>query len=224
LAHARKVAQRLGIPLYEVSITKGLQAFGPLQWVDLVHTCENAFTGPEQIYKLSIYHFAKRLFPQLKVFISGQGSDELNGGYTTQYTPDTEDGWMLFLMALHQLEANTRTGDIQKIVSWWNNDCQEYPLVNSSFLNDQRFFCDHTSHTLHASPWINFVKNKILDLQIYNLWKEDRLAAAVGAENRVPFLNPLVTNVVLSVPESMWPTMFFNKQILRKAFRNTLGP
>ncbi len=92
LANARKIAEKFGIPLYEVSVDRGLKDFTISQWIDLVHTCESPFTSPEQIYKLSIYAFSKRFFPQLKVFVSGQGSDELNGGYATQYTQGTEDG------------------------------------------------------------------------------------------------------------------------------------
>jgi len=76
---------------------------------------------------------------------------------------------------------------------------------------------------LHKLPWINFVRNKVLDLQTYNLWHEDRLAAVVGAENRVPFLNNLVTDAVLSVPQHIWESMFFNKKILRSAFQSEIG-
>jgi asparagine synthase (glutamine-hydrolysing) len=221
LAHARKVAAQFDIPLYEVSVDRGLKDFGISQWIDLVHTCESPFTSPEQIYKLSIYAFSKRALPQLKVFVSGQGSDELNGGYTTQYTQGTEDGWMLFLMALNQLEENTRTYDVQKLVAWWNKDCQAYPLIDRSIAHNYQHLCG--KYNLHKLPWINFVKNKVLDLQTYNLWHEDRLAAAVGAENRVPFLNNLVTDAVFSVPQHGWESMFFNKQILRSAFRNEIG-
>ncbi len=221
LAHARKVAAQFGIPLYEVSVEKGLKDFSISQWIDLVHTCESPFTSPEQIYKLSIYAFSKRFFPQLKVFVSGQGSDELNGGYTTQYTQGTEDGWMLFLMALNQLEENTRTWDVQKLVAWWNKDCQAYPLIDRSIADSYGHLCG--KYNFHKLPWINFVRNKVLDLQTYNLWHEDRVAAAVGAENRVPFLNHLVADAVLSVPQHIWESMFFNKQILRSAFQDEIG-
>ena len=124
-------------------------------------------------------------------------------------------------MALNQLEHNTRTCDVKKLVSWWNKDCQAYPLIDRSIAYNSchRF----GKHNLHKLPWINFVRNKVLDLQTYNLWHEDCLAAAVGAENRVPFLNDFVTDAVFSIPQDIWEFMFFNKKILRSSFQDEIG-
>ncbi|AWN81599.1 Asparagine synthetase [glutamine-hydrolyzing] 2 [Candidatus Cardinium hertigii] len=67
------------------------------------------------------------------------------------------------------------------------------------------------------------LKNKLRDLQMYNLWQEDRLAACVGLENRVPFLNDLVLKVILGIPRSLHAKLFWNKYILRNAFKKELG-
>ncbi len=64
-------------------------------------------------------------------------------------------------------------------------------------------------HQEPAPSWIQFVKNKIVDLQMYNLWHEDRVAAAMSVEHRVPFLNNRVAEAALSVPKHMWESMFF---------------
>jgi asparagine synthase (glutamine-hydrolysing) len=67
------------------------------------------------------------------------------------------------------------------------------------------------------------VQNKVWDLQTYNLQHKDRLAAAVGAESRVPCLHHLVADAVLSVPPQIGESIFFNEQLLRSDFQDEIG-
>src|SRR5262249_26779399 len=55
------------------------------------------------------------------------------------------------------------------------------------------------------------------DLAAYNLWHEDRTAAANGLEARVPFLDHRLVDLLCSIPRRWQARLFFDKQIERQA-------
>jgi asparagine synthase (glutamine-hydrolysing) len=65
---------------------------------------------------------------------------------------------------------------------------------------------------------------KYRDVQLYNCWHEDRTAAGNGIEARVPFLDHRMIELVAAVPESLRPTLIWDKQILRRAVADVLPP
>jgi asparagine synthase (glutamine-hydrolysing) len=52
-------------------------------------------------------------------------------------------------------------------------------------------------------------------LQWYNLWHEDRTAAAQGVEARVPFLDRRLVEYLAAIPTRHHPRLFWNKHIVR---------
>jgi asparagine synthase (glutamine-hydrolysing) len=60
------------------------------------------------------------------------------------------------------------------------------------------------------------------DLAAYNLWHEDRTAAANGLESRVPFLSHMLIEYLLKISEDRWAFWFNDKRILRLAASSVL--
>ncbi len=65
-------------------------------------------------------------------------------------------------------------------------------------------------------------KRRFADLAAYNLWHEDRTAAANGLESRVPFLDHNIVEHLLSLDRDQWGFWFADKRILRLAARAVL--
>jgi asparagine synthase (glutamine-hydrolysing) len=61
-------------------------------------------------------------------------------------------------------------------------------------------------------------------MQLYQLWHEDRTAAAHSIENRVPFLDHRLVELLYSIPPELHRELFWDKQILRRAMRAELPP
>jgi asparagine synthase (glutamine-hydrolysing) len=218
--YAYKAANKFGLYHHTVSINDGIGTLDFTKWVNLIYLCETPYIGPEQIYKYSIYLYVKNNFPKIKVMFSGQGSDELNGGYSTQFGSHRIDGWQQFMMALEYFSTNTYKLNSKILAEWWNRDFPEFPIINSKFIQEEVYLFPKT---LESKPWIEYTKNKIRDLQMYNLWHEDRPAGGVGLENRVPFLNDLVTDVILNIPDIYRENLFWDKAILRHSFLKNIG-
>lgn len=216
---AKKIAQKMAIPCHFIPISETIADI--IEWIHLVYLCETPYIGPEQIYKYPIYQYIKAEFPSIKVVFSGQGSDEFNGGYTTQFGGIGSDGWSHCAMVLDHIKYNTHNWGSSLVAKWWNKidnhidieiirSAQIYPMVDNVCLD-------------HQNTWSCYIQNKARDLQMYNLWQEDRLSASNGLENRVPFLNDYVLNAVLRVPQKLHHALFWDKSILRRAFQKELS-
>lgn len=73
---------------------------GLADWCWLLRHCETPLAGPEQYYKLAILHDARHAGDPFTVVLTGQGSDEFNGGYATGFAHTPPGGWAGFLDAL----------------------------------------------------------------------------------------------------------------------------
>lgn len=58
-----------------------------------------------------------------------------------------------------------------------------------------------------------------LNLQMYNLWHEDRTAAGNGIESRVPFLDHELVEFCAKIPTKHYQNLFWDKRILREAMK-----
>jgi asparagine synthase (glutamine-hydrolysing) len=65
---------------------------------------------------------------------------------------------------------------------------------------------------------------RVWALQSHNLWNEDRVSSSQGVEARVPFLDHRLVELLAAIPEPLHAPLFFNKAILREAFRRLLPP
>jgi len=197
---AHEVARTLGLPNHQVLFEEEAEGWGPERWKQLLWLCETPLCGPEQLFKFQLHAYAKSVRPALKVILTGQGSDEFNGGYSSVLGDG--GGWEEFLATLqrHGLREERRTDPVADI---WEEHLQA-PILRRA----------------EASPtelYHSFLERKFRDLQMYNCWHEDRTAAGNGIENRVPFLAADVVDAANSVPAELRHSLLDDKQILRRA-------
>jgi asparagine synthase (glutamine-hydrolysing) len=209
--YAHLSAKRFGLPNHQVLFHWHALDVSPDDWMKLLWLCESPSAGPEQLYKYHLHRFARSARPQLKVMLTGQGSDEFNGGYTRQLAPEGDKSWNGFLGTAASWRRAALINTVNPALHLL--DCQlEQPVFSSSVVER----IPPTGRPEDVA-WGSFVRRKYLDLQMYNCWHEDRIAAGNSIENRVPFLDHRLVDYVLSVPRRHRALLFWDKAILRRA-------
>lgn len=152
----------------------------------------------EFLFKHELHRYAKAVRGDMKVILLGQGADEFAGGYSAlgfsswkEFT-DREAG------AFH--DALLPQAGIPAAYRGYVN-----PSVAQSVADERA-----GSH----APWQYL---RFGDLAAYNLWHEDRTAAANGMEVRVPFLDHRLVEFLCAIPERWREELFFDKSIERRA-------
>ncbi len=177
--------------------------------------CEMPIT-PEQIFKFGLYKKIKSDFPLVKTLLMGQGSDEFNGGYCHIYLEEQlpevlteQHTWKLFMETMSKMKKEGRL--FQK---------DPYMMSFASSINNK--FVDRFASYPDMDPWNFYQKFYQRSIDDYNLWHEDRMAAANQLENRVPFLDHRIVEYLAKVPKKLRPKLFWEKRILRNAMKKVL--
>lgn len=201
---AQRIAESLGVDLRLVALTRRRRPSAG-EWVQLLAGTETPFCGPEQWFKHNLYIEAKRTNPALKAMLLGQAADEFNGGYSTAIA-QAED-WTTFEQALQGMGENTRLLRDGRLAAWQGGAGSYLRSVSEG------------DGTLH---YADFVRTKYEDIQQYNNWHEDRVAAMHGVEARVPFLDHRIVELLGRIPRARHAELLWDKAIARQAFDGVL--
>ena len=218
-AGAREVAANLGLPNHQVVFDEETIAVTPDDWRRLLWHCEMPWLTAEQLYKFYLHAFARERYPDLKVMLLGQGSDEFNGGYMATilgrdaaWKSDDWDSVGQRLRAIQTKRAVARA-DI--------ND--RYGDLFQGGALSPAFASQAAGRTEARVTWDLYVGAFRGNLD-YHLWHEDRTAAAHSIENRVPFLDYRLVEFLARVPVEHHAELFADKKILRRAAAGLLPP
>ncbi|HWT91418.1 MAG TPA: asparagine synthase (glutamine-hydrolyzing), partial [Solirubrobacteraceae bacterium] len=203
---AHTVARELGLENHQVLVDPR-RIPSREEWLELLWLCETPLTGPEQLYKHALHRYAKATHPGLKVMLLGQGSDEFNGGYAPTFAGDA--GWPGFEAALAGMARGEALLDEPAKASWWREEAGG--LLTDAAVSD-----------LRGDPYLRYLRTKHRDLQQYNCWHEDRTAAGLGIESRVPFLDHRLVELAAAVPAERRAALLWDKRILRDALDGLL--
>ena len=207
---AHRAAQHLGLPNHQVLFRWQDRSFSPEEWKRLLWLCETPQCGAEHLYKYHLHRYARANRPGLKVMLTGQGSDELNGGYCRSWLshmPADEQSWAGFMDLLRTYERKlVERSDLSFIDKRFG-----FPLLRTGYL------ASLGGRELSRHPWLYNTEYILNTLQQYNLWHEDRTAAGNSIENRVPFLDHRLVEYCLRVPPAKYEALFWEKRILRDA-------
>jgi asparagine synthase (glutamine-hydrolysing) len=212
-----EVARSLGLPNHQVVFRWEQLPVTPDDWKALLWLCETPHCGAEQLYKFHLHRYARATRPGLKVMLTGQGSDEFNGGYSRQLVPDTAEHWQGLMTSLAGMERGRLLDACQPWLLRWELQFPRAPLSKA-------FLASCAGGPACLSPWDAYVATKYRDLQMYNCWHEDRTAAGNSIENRVPFLDHRLVEFVLAIAPNLHSRLFWDKRILREAMRGLLPP
>jgi asparagine synthase (glutamine-hydrolysing) len=195
---ALEVSQRFGLPLHKVrvdwsalasTLEISLETFEYFIWI-----MDLPMFNVEFLFKHELHRRVKAIRPEMKVILLGQGADEFAGGYS----PLVGGTWRTFA------EAEARAFHAARL---------DMAPADGVFL-DEPSAEESPSPSSEYEPWQLL---RFGDLAAYNLWHEDRTAAANGAEARVPFLDHRLVEFLCSIPIGWREELFFDKAIERRA-------
>ncbi|MUG95181.1 asparagine synthase (glutamine-hydrolyzing) [Scytonema sp. UIC 10036] len=162
----------------------------------------------EFMLKSELHRYVKTLIPELKVILLGQGSDEFAGGYSIAEDIPQSD-WNSFSSNLTQAKQNV--SKLKKPMS----------LKDGSYLFDL-LGEESISLPSECTAFQREMLRRILTLQQYNLWHEDRSSSGQGIEARVPFLDHRLVEYLAAIPPSMQQILFWDKKIIREMAKQWL--
>ena len=214
---ADAIARRLALPNHALLFDATSAPVTPDHWREVLWSCELPGATAEQLYKFHLHGHARARYPGLKVMLLGQGSDEFNGGYIA-WTLGAQGPWD----ASHWEAMRRELADVElrAAAAHAGFGGALHELVDRGMLAGD-FIRAAAGRPPDAGAWRLYAGRYRANLD-YHLWHEDRTAAAHAIENRVPFLDYRLLELVASVPECHHGALFTDKQILRRAVSNLL--
>ena len=245
LAYARQVADKIGTEHHEVVIGKDdfFDALPQLIWHE-----DEPISWPSSV---SLYYVSRLAAEQVKVVLTGEGSDELFGGYARYRTNILNRQLLkaygtlprLVRDALRSTIDNSRliSGDIrrklQHFVLGRGEDLESLYLDNfySAFsrAEQQRLLTvpfagtyDSYLHYWNSQPNAGLLPRMLYaDQKTYLvelLMKQDQMSMACSIESRVPFLDHELVEFAATVPDRLKLRGGVGKYILKRAVEDIL--
>lgn len=191
--HARMLAKKVGADHREVE-------FDENDFLTLLPRVAEAIDDPVADYAvLPTFKLAMEAKKEVKVVLSGEGADELLGGY----------GRYRAYCRPWPLRKKIRgTGTFDGLGVFKDNMCKDW---HKGIENAEKF--------VQKFPWSRFQKAQAIDcidwLPHDLLIKLDRCLMANGVEGRTPFLDPVVAEAAFYLPDNMKMQNKLGKSILR---------
>ncbi len=211
---SHNVASALQLPNHQVHFDWQALDIVPQDWQKILWHCELFEINAEQLYKFYLHQFAKQAYPDLKIILLGQGSDEFNGGYIEWLLNDkgpwSNDSWTRIGAIL---QGQTLQRDAFKL----GITIHYQDMINSGLIRPD-FIFHHANTQDPADIWSIYMGYHRRNLD-HHLWHEDRTSSAHSIENRVPFLDHRLLEFIATIPRNHHPELFTNKAILRGAMR-----
>jgi asparagine synthase (glutamine-hydrolysing) len=204
--YAARLSRRLGLANHQV-VFEPDRVPTVEEWKRLLWQVETPHCGPEQYFKHELHRFAKQVRPEIKAMMLGAASDEFNGGYSVELSGETN--WDGFLTNLAEMRCRGALLDRPELTPWMEQ--LGYSLL-----------CDDALGLLGTDTYEAYLEWEARKIEQYNLWHEDRTAAASGIEARVPFLDHRLVSFVATIPKRLRRELLWDKRILRAAMRDVL--
>ena len=223
--YARSIAKKYKTNHYELFDDKKNL---PNTLIDMQKIYDEPFADSSNIPTYLISKFASE---DVKVVLSGDGADELLGGY---------DFWYDDLLRFQEYSNKLHPSLSSKIKNWFKSDIsnkrgedlhQKYDSINKLFHLQRQFFSEqdlidfgleNENSVLNNKKVLNIedcLANDLLDyLPGDILVKTDRASMANSLEVRSPFLDIDLAEFCISLPHRYKIDTFKQKKIMRKAF------
>ncbi|MEP7196109.1 MAG: asparagine synthase-related protein [Saprospiraceae bacterium] len=171
---------------------------------------ESPFMHHDSITKSLPHYQLQQSRPEINYLLTGTGSDQLNGGlvrWVVEESGDPQEDWIKFSQTIKEEELKCFIPRNHDTV-WFNKE-----LINQDYLSKMY------AYEFEENPWMYYVKSN-LHINTYSLhWDENRAASSHGHSIRYPFLDHRFVPFVGGINPKLHSTLFYDKQILRKASR-----
>lgn len=214
---AANVADHLGMINHRINFESTGTRASADDWRRILWSCEYPDINAEQLFKFYLHAFAKQHYPNLKVILLGQGSDEFNGGYMSMRVkhppPYSNHDWQRMGDAI-------RTDDARHI-AFCSGLWGRLGMMVESGVIKREFISAFGGRKTGSTIWDSYVQLYRGNLDTH-LWHEDRTAAAHSIEDRVPFIDHRLVEFLAKIPERLHSELFTDKKILRLALADRL--
>lgn len=246
LSYARQVSQAIGTDHSEVTI--GMEDFFN-ELPNLIWHEDEPITWPSSV---SLYFVSKLAAEQVKVVLTGEGSDEIFGGYSRYHFYGVNQQWLKWYRLLPEALRNSirrQVGDspllssslrrkLQHTFMGRGEDLESLYLDNfySAFpkAEQERMLAAWNGPSPYEpyrqyhdsrpnSSWLS--RLLYADLKTYLvelLMKQDQMSMACSIESRVPFLDHPFVEFAASVPDDLKIRGGAGKYILKRAVEDLL--
>lgn len=236
---AKKTAEKLDVTnIYkEVSVDEYVNELPKIIW-----HLDDPLADPSCI---PLYFLAKEASKYVKVVLSGEGSDELFGGYTIYNEPNSLKAFEFMPKMLKgrlrelstKLAENVRGKSFiergtKSIEKRYYGNARLFTEYDKSFLlnnyNKNISYTDITEELYKSiKNYSDVNKMQYIDMHTWLrgdiLLKADKMTMANSLELRVPFLDKEVFKVASTIPVNMKLTNNTTKFILREAFKDQIS-
>ena len=233
LPAARSAARQLGVPCQETVLNAGdfFAALPAIQWA-----MDEPLANPAAV---PLYFLCRSARRQVKVVLSGEGADELFGGYPLYCQGVHAAAWQRLPGGVRRLAARAAPGcgflRRGALEPWQRSARANYVFPGTA--ERDRFLKEPPDHAPADCfrPYFDAAADldeatalQWVDLQTWLprdiLRKADRMSMAHGLELRVPFLDREVLEAALALPRPLRCTRRRTKVALRAAAARSLPP
>ena len=199
---------------------------------------------------LAVYILSQHTAKQVKVELSGDGSDELfagynkhaaeyqmnNGGLKAQLVKQLHPLWQAlpqrrdtkignFIRQLGRFSAAAQLTPAQRYQQWASIGSVDYAQNLLKETNTKHLLDTYTAHIGNNEPITDVLKADVqLVLEGDMLRKVDLMSMANSLEVRTPFLDYRVVDFAFSLPDAYKINQQMKKRIVQDAFRHLLPP
>lgn len=236
-SHAKKVARDLGIPFQSIELDPN-----SFQDIDrLAQVLEEPMLDPSA---MALHQLARAVKPSMKVVLSGDGGDELFGGYNRYFWDTFLDHYAELPTTIQRITESTlailglKGRRLQKMIDTknlprdrryfsWFSAYSRSEMETVASLVDKAFFsrfCENLfEHSKNMDPvaqlqWIDMVTF----LRDGLLAKSDKTSMSSSVEVRVPFLQTNLVEAAFALPRQGRVGMFQTKGALRNILKKYL--
>ncbi|MBI2065579.1 MAG: asparagine synthase (glutamine-hydrolyzing) [Candidatus Zambryskibacteria bacterium] len=226
---AKETSEPLGTDHYEIVI-------GPEEYFEALPKVVWHFDEPvADPSALGLYFLAREASKHVKVVLSGEGADELFGGYNIYLEPFARRwiAWLprfilKFLAALPLRGKNYAERGLLKLEDWYIGNAFVFKEGEIKKLwkgeSMPRFRLDNLYYK--AKELSDSVKMQYVDIHTWLvgdiLAKADKMTMAHSLELRVPFLDKEVASLASKLPDKFKWRKGTTKYLLREAFKKVL--
>jgi asparagine synthase (glutamine-hydrolysing) len=226
---ARETAEPLGTDHTEITVT-------PEEYFEALPKAIWQFDEPvADPSALGLYFLAREARKSVKVVLSGEGADELFGGYNIYLAPIAARrlAWLPkpileFLSRLPIRGKNYATRAFMKLEDWYIGNASIFKSneVSELWKGPEQEVFSLSDIYVEAGGLSDSAKMQKIDIETWLvgdiLAKADKMTMAHSLELRVPFLDVEVAKLASTLPDSFKWKFGKTKYLLREAFRMVL--